>query len=81
MKSLSPKLAEDIAKARENLQRIDGCKRHRFEGDIVPLAKVTCLECGGTMDLSKLSYYISGYTAAGSDPADIWKEWAEKHYG
>lgn len=58
---------------KENHRKLNACPRHRFEGKEVRIGqKMTCLECGGEMDLSRIGQYIDGYRAAGGDSDDVW---------
>lgn len=46
--------------------------------------KIVCFNCGGAMDLIKVSEYVRGYIAAGGNPNDVWPGWLNpdmKPYG
>ena len=60
--------------AKDNVDRLHGCARHRFDA-VQPGKRVTCLECGGVMSLSDIGNYIRGYVAAGGAADDIWPGW------
>ena len=56
-----------------NQARVNSCARHKFSGERVRLGqKMTCENCGGTMSLTDIGKYISGYEAAGKSCDDIW---------
>lgn len=58
---------------KENLGRLDHCPKHRFEGGYPALgANMTCLQCGGSLNIIRVRYYIQGYMAAGGKSDDIW---------
>lgn len=86
------KVAPDIdfaalfARVNENRNRLDGCKRHLFAGDLPGIAggvgamigqKVECIRCKGKIGLIELSFYIRGYEAAGKSGNDILPGWRE----
>lgn len=59
-----------------NSARLKGCARHRFSGGKVKIGqKMTCLVCGGEMDLPRIGEYIRGYKAGGGSADDIWPEY------
>lgn len=65
---------ELYAEIRANQNRLDACKRHRFDLGDPPYEfgmKVTCQNCGGEMDAIKAFVYVQGYEAAGGDPNDV----------
>jgi hypothetical protein len=65
-------------KVKQNREKVGGCRRHRFEGDHLPvLGNKQCCECGGELSKTAIVNYIAGYRAAGGDPADIWPEFAQ----
>lgn len=64
--------------AKDNVDRLHGCARHRFDvpfNAVQPGKRFTCLECGGVMNLSDIGTYIRGYVAAGGAADDIWPGW------
>lgn len=64
---------------KENAAKLKACPRHRFPGGDVKLGqRVTCLECGGWMNLTRAGEYVNGYEAAGGDADNVWPGWREK---
>ena len=67
-----------LKQVRENLAKLRSCKKHKFcreaFGDY-KVRKVTCLNCGGTMDKFAIYKYIEGYEAAGGNANDIVEDW------
>ena len=56
-----------------NSAKLRSCNRHRFEASQVKLGqKMICLNCGGTISLTDVGYYIRGYEANGGNADDIW---------
>lgn len=54
---------------KENVRRLDGCERHKFDAPLVKIGeKLTCQNCGGVLSLSDISQYVRGFRAAGGDP-------------
>lgn len=77
---INPELMLEEIKA--NQQRLDECKRHHFptlpDNDTIRVAfrlKLTCSNCGGTIDALKAYAYARGYEAAGGNPNDIIPGW------
>ena len=63
---------ELFKQVQENLKKIRECSKHEFNiEERKPFAKLTCNNCGGTVDSSYVLHYIQGYKAAGGDPEDI----------
>lgn len=63
-----------FAEVKANQARLDRCKRHLFELGPPPYRfgmKLTCQNCGGTIDAIKAFVYVQGYEAAGGDPNDV----------
>lgn len=63
-----------LAEIRENSRKLAACKRHTFSVS-APLRlghKMTCVHCGGQMNIVDIGYYIDGYEAAGGDADDVW---------
>lgn len=61
---------------KENLKRLNECKRHRFSAETVKVGdKLTCENCHGECRLSDIGVYIRGYIAAGGKAADVWPAW------
>ena len=63
-----------LVQVRANHAKLDGCKRHRFDGGkkVALGMKCVCLDCGGTMSLTDAGWYVKGYEAAGGEADDIW---------
>lgn len=69
-----------MAEIRQNQDRVRGCAVHRFPaiGDTYRLGqKLTCLNCGGVMDLREVGNYLRGFAAAGGDPQIVLPDWKE----
>lgn len=63
-----------LAEIKANRARLDGCARHRFDLGDPPYKfgmKVTCTNCGGTLDAIHAFSYTQGYKAAGGNPNDV----------
>ena len=75
MKRVSEKQIFLLNEIKENNMKLDGCKRHRFEFDGIPVigSKLTCKKCGGKMDTVQAYRYCQGYKAAGGNPNDVIK--------
>lgn len=57
-----------------NRTKIDGCAKHLFPMGDPPYPfgmKLTCTNCGGTMDSIQAFRYTQGYKAAGGNPNDV----------
>lgn len=69
--------AELLQQIRENQNKLDNCKRHKFiiEPPFKLGQKFTCHNCGGTTDGPKMYAYIQGYEAAGGNANDICEEY------
>lgn len=65
---------------KKNNATLDACPRHQFDAALVVKMgdKVKCNQCGGTLPLTAISYYIRGYRAAGGNSDDIWPGWFAK---
>lgn len=79
--------SEMFAAVRDNRDKLDACKRHRFpaevpgiEGGVVGMfgQRIKCLNCHGSMDLIALNYYVRGFEAAGGNPNDVLPGWREE---
>lgn len=67
-----------MAEIRANHARLDACPRHRFwptPKGVTLFEKHKCVACQGTIDLSQVGAYVSGYVAHGGDANDIWPGW------
>jgi hypothetical protein len=81
--SLSSEEASAIwAEIRANRRKLDECPRHLFvtaltneELRVALGQRVTCLNCGGSLQLTQAGEYVRGYAAAGRDPNDVWPGW------
>lgn len=63
-----------FAFVKANRAKLDACARHRFEMGDPPYRfgmKLTCTNCGGTIDAVQAFVYTQGYKAAGGDPNDV----------
>lgn len=61
-------------RAKINQIKLDGCTRHRFNVELIPVAlgaKAVCLSCGGAMPVLEVAQYIRGFIAAGGDPEAV----------
>lgn len=68
-----------LAEVKTNHARLDGCKVHAFDpSEHVPGKRLTCLLCGGEMQLVRIGDYIKGYEAAGGSCDDIWPGYRAK---
>ena len=72
-----------LEEIRANQKRLDECKRHHFptlpDNGAIPTAfglKLTCSNCGGTIDALKAYAYTRGYIAAGGNGNDIIPGWS-----
>ena len=55
-----------------NRLRLNRCKLHQFQG-MPELGKdMTCVNCGGRLQLGHVGMYIDGYEAAGGRADMIW---------
>lgn len=65
---------------KENSHRLEGCKRHRFEGGALEKLgqRYRCLDCKGQMGLTDIGSYISGYEAGGGDCNDVWPGYRDR---
>ncbi len=72
------------ADAQANVEKLNACPRHHFEmtdeqvkGGPGALfgAKLTCLRCGGRMDMLGVNQYVRGFMAANGNPNDILPGW------
>ncbi len=64
----------------ENQRKLNSCKKHRFEGGAAKMGqKFGCLECGGTLGLTDIGYYVKGYVAHGGNVNDIWPGFERRH--
>jgi hypothetical protein len=62
-----------------NNAKLQSCAKHRFGGGVIKTGEeVTCLNCGGKLDLVYFSGYMAGYRAAGRDVDDVWPEYDGK---
>lgn len=69
-----------LEQIRENQDRVRGCRVHVFPaiGNNYRLGqKLTCLNCGGVMDLREVGNYLRGFAAAGGNPQDVLPDWNE----
>ena len=68
------------SEVRENLSRLDACKRHRFGWEpMLRLGqKYECIECHGRMDGPALYNYLQGFEAAGGDADIVFPGWRKR---
>jgi len=67
-------LRSNLAKIKENQDRLFACKRHNFGDCPTPYhfgQTFVCLNCQGSMKAVDAFRYIQGYEAAGRNPNDI----------
>ena len=41
------------------------------KGRVYSRIRLSCIHCGGEMDLSSIARYLEGYVAAGGNPDDV----------
>jgi len=66
--------AERYQLALTNRDKLDNCKKHRFNSEGISLyvgVQLACTNCGGHMDAVQAFRYCQGYEAAGGNPNDI----------
>ena len=64
-----------LAKIKANSLKLEQCKKHSFDfpkGLALQFGeKLTCSNCGGTMDAVQAFRYCEGFEAAGGNPNEI----------
>lgn len=79
--------ARMFAEVQANRNRLDACPRHKFDGHVPGIEqgvagmmgkKITCLNCGGQMDLVALNFYLRGFEAAGGNGNTVLPGWKEE---
>lgn len=77
------KLIEEV---KANTARLKLCTLHQFpaypplksQGSrSLPVRHLTCIRCGGQVDVINAIYYVRGYVAAGGNAEQIIPNWSE----